>query len=233
MHRRQPVVGIAGATYDIARPWGALNSHGVPRSYVDHVLAAGGRPVILPPRSTDLLDVLDAVVLAGGGDLEPALYGRPGARAEGVDGERDRVEIDLVRRAHRAGVPVLGVCRGAQVLVVAYGGTLVPHLGDHGPHVLGEGRHPIRCDDGSVIAGLLGEQVGVNSLHHQAVEDGGPCWRSSARAEDGVIEAVEWDGDDGWPALGVQWHPELDHTGPALFGWLVRSCLARVPARCG
>jgi putative glutamine amidotransferase len=221
-----PVVGIAGTTYDVARPWGSLTTHGVPRNYVDQVLAAGGRPVILPPRSTDLLDVVDAVVLAGGGDLDPALYGRPGAPAEGVDVDRDRAEIDLVRQAHRAGVPLLGVCRGAQVMVVAYGGTLIPDLGDH---VLVEGQHPIRCDDGSVIAGLLGGRPRVNSLHHQAVDESGPSWRSTARADDGVIEAVEWDGGDAWQALGVQWHPELEHTGSALFGWLVRAAGERSP----
>jgi len=124
-----PVVGIAGASYDVARPWGDLATHGVPRSYVDHVLAAGGRPVILPPRSSDLLHALDAVVLAAGGDLEPHLYNRPDAPADGVDRDRDRVEIDLVRSAQRIGLPVLGVCRGAQILAVSYGGTLVPDLG--------------------------------------------------------------------------------------------------------
>ena len=125
----RPVIGIAGTSYDVARPWGNLATHGVPRTYVDHVLAAGGRPVILPPRSSDLLDVLDAVVLAGGGDLAPHLYGRPGAGANDVDSDRDRIEIDLVRRAQRMGLPALGVCRGAQIMAVAYGGTLVPDLG--------------------------------------------------------------------------------------------------------
>ena len=231
--RSGPVIGIAGASYDVARPWGDLATHGVPRSYVDHVLAAGGRPVILPPRSGDLLDVLDAVVLAGGGDLEPRLYGRPGAPADGVDSDRDRVEIDLARSAQRMGMPVLGVCRGAQILAVAYGGTLVPDLGEEKPHVIVGGFHPIETRTGSIVSSLLDGTALVNSLHHQAIDDPGPSWRVTARAGDGVIEAVEWGGDDGWPALGVQWHPELDHTGTAVFGWLIDTARAGTLSRSG
>jgi putative glutamine amidotransferase len=228
-----PVIGIAGASYDVARPWGDLGTHGVPRTYVDHVLAAGGRPVILPPRSTDLLDVLDAVVLAGGGDLDPRLYGRPGELADGADSDRDRVEIDLVRRAQRLGMPTLGVCRGAQIMAVAYGGTLVPDLGEKLPHVIVDGFHPIKTRDGSIVAAVLDGTAHVNSLHHQAIDDPSPSWRVTARAGDGVIEAVEWAGGDGWAALGVQWHPELDHTGTAVFGWLMDAARAGSLSRCG
>lgn len=166
-----PVVGIAGASYEVARPWGDLATHGVPRTYVDHILAAGGRPVILPPRSADLLDVLDALVLAGGGDLDPNLYGGPDTLADGVDTDRDRVEIDLVRRAQRRRTPVLGVCRGAQILAVAYGGTLVPDLGEEKPHVIVNGMHPMETCTGSVVSSILGGSALVNSLHHQAIDD--------------------------------------------------------------
>ncbi len=228
-----PVVGIAGASYDVVRPFGVLATHGVPRTYVNHVLAAGGRPVILPPRSSDLLDVLDAVVLAGGGDLDPGLYGRPDAMADGVDSERDRVEIDLARSAHRIGMPVLGVCRGAQILAVAYGGALVPDLGQDKPHVIVAGSHPIETSARSIVSSILGGRPLVNSLHHQAIDDPGPSWRVTARADDGVIEAVEWDGGDGWPALGVQWHPELDHTGSPVFGWLMDAARAGSLSGCG
>jgi putative glutamine amidotransferase len=230
--RSGPVIGIAGASFDVARPWGSLATHGVPRSYVDNVIRAGGRPVILPPRSSDLLDVLDAVVLAGGGDLDPRLYGRPGAVADGVDSDRDQVEISLVRNAQRMDLPVLGVCRGAQIMAVAYGGTLVPDLGEEKPHVIVNGFHPIETCTGSIVSSILDDSA-VNSLHHQAIDDPGPAWRVTARAGDGVIEAVEWDGGDGWPALGVQWHPELDHTGGALFGWLIETARAGTLSRSG
>jgi len=136
--------------------------------------------VILPPRPSDLLDVLDAVVLAGGADIDPGLYGRPGAPADGVDRDRDRVETDLVRSAHCRGMPVLGVCRGAQILAVTYAGTLVSDLGEDKPHVIVQGFHPIEAQSGSILSSILGETALVNSLHHQALDSPGPSWRVTA-----------------------------------------------------
>ena len=224
-----PVIGIAGASYTVVRPFGELGVHGIPRSYVEHVCVAGGRPVIIPPRhGNEILDVLDGLVLAGGGDLDPRLYGADGARVLDVDRDRDAAEITLARQAREAGLPVLGICRGAQLLTVADGGTLVPDLGPDRPHVLVPGSHRITTLAGSVCAGLLGRRPEVNSLHHQAIDRTGAGWHVTARADDGVVEAVEWSNVRDWAAVGVQWHPELDHTGAVLFRWLVGKARSRV-----
>jgi putative glutamine amidotransferase len=204
-------VGIAAGHYAEPRPWGSLRVVGVPPTYVASVAAAGGRPVVLPPESgLDLLDVVDAVVLAGGVDL-------------GDDDERDRAEVALVHASRAAGLPLLGICRGLQVIAVADGGSLA----DDVPHLLPETGHPVAVEPGSELSALVGAAPTVSSLHHQAPGVLGEGWRTTARAGDGVVEAAEWVAD-GWPALGVQWHPELDRTGPALFGWLVAAALARV-----
>ena len=116
---------------------------------------------------------------------------------------------------------MLGVCRGLQVQTVADGGSLIEDLGEHLPHIRPETGHPVTTTPGSLTAALLGNYPTVSSLHRQAADRLGDGWSATARAEDGVVEAAEWVGSD-WPALGVQWHPELDATGPALFGWLVK-----------
>jgi putative glutamine amidotransferase len=216
-----PLIGIAGASYAVTRPFGRLAVHGIPQSYVEHVTDAGGRAVLLPPGAGHLaLDVLDGLVLAGGGDLDPSLYGADTV-ARDVDRERDDAEVHLVRAARDAGVPTLGVCRGAQVFAVMDGGTLLAEV----PHVRPGVGHPISTAPGSVCGELLGARADVSSLHHQAIADTGPGWRVTSSADDGVIEAVEWEGST-WEAVGVQWHPEMDVTGPAFFGWLVSRAAA-------
>jgi putative glutamine amidotransferase len=211
----RPVVGIAGAGYVVPRFWGELEVRGVPTSYVDAVAVAGGRPVILPPgHALDALDLVDAVVLAGGDDV-------------GVDLERDQAEMALLQAARQREVPLLGVCRGLQLLSVADGGSLVNDLGADLPHVLPDVGHPVVTGPGSVLASLLGESPTVSSLHHQGVATLGPGWRATARAPDGLLEGAEWIGE--WDAMGVQWHPEKDATGPALFGWLVATAAHRRP----
>lgn len=236
--RRGPVIGIVGHRYVVPRPFGELPVTGATPLYVEGVLSAGGRPVILPPRAAlDLLDVVDALVLTGGGDVDPGRSGASGT-AYDVDVERDADEIALVRAAAGLRLPVLGVCRGLQILAVALGGRLdggLEHLRPHDGHV-------VRTAPGSLVRHLLGERVHTSALHRQGVADPGPCWRPTAWAEDGTVEAVEPVQAD-WPALGVQWHPELswheqmvDGTGPALFGWLVaraRLVPSGVPATCG
>ena len=215
-----PVIGVVGHGHIVPRFWGELPVVGASTRYVDSVVAAGGRPVVLPGGSAaGLLDLVDGVVLTGGGDVDPRTYGGDPAVARDVDPARDRAEIELVHLAMRARIPLLGVCRGMQVLVVALGGHLTGDLGMR--HVMPEAGHPVTTTPGSLVAALLGGQPMVTSLHHQAVADPGPHWVPTALAEDGVIEAVEPRPCD-WPVLGVQWHPELDDpTGPALFGWLV------------
>jgi putative glutamine amidotransferase len=220
--RQLPVVGIVGHGYVVPKFWGDLSVTGAPDKYVERVAAAGARPVLLPGRTAvGLLDVVDALVLTGGGDVDPARYGGAPDTGVDVDPARDDAEIALVHAAARAGVPLLGVCRGLQILVVAFGGTLTGDLGMS--HVLPEVGHPVSTRAGSLARRVLGERPHVNSLHHQAVAEPGPCWRPTAWADDGVVEAAEWTGPSAWPVLGVQWHPELDGAaGTVLFEWLAR-----------
>ena len=203
----RPVVGIAGEDLVVRKHFGDLPVVGAALALVAGVRAAGGTPVVLPT-GTDDLHALDALVLTGGVDL-------------GVDPQRDRHEVALLGHARSVGLPTLGVCRGLQLMAVATGGTLVAELGDS--HVLGLlGTHPIDIAPESIVEDLVPEGR-VGSLHHQAVATyDAESWRRTASAPDGVVEALEWADQTAWPALGVQWHPELDVTGPAVFGWLVR-----------
>lgn len=230
---RRPVIGIVGHGYDVPKPFGILAAHGAPQWFSIAVAAAGGRPVIVPPGAgTDLLDILDGLVLTGGGDVDPARYGGAPGSAFDVDPGRDEDEIDMVRAAAAARVPLLGVCRGLQVLVVALGGTLRGGL----DHVHPEDGHPVTTAPDSLIRTLVGERPTTSALHRQAVADPGPHWTPTAWTDDGVIEAIEPTTD--WPALGVQWHPELhwnpwprDATGPSVFGWLIRRATSRTENR--
>lgn len=206
------MIGIAGHRQLVPRPFGDLPVHGAAAAYAAAVAATGGRPVVLSPGTAiDLLDVVDAVVLTGGDDV-------------GADPARDADETALVRAAVAAGVPLLGACRGMQVMAVALGGT----LRDATAHLQPASGHVVTPRPASVAHGLLGAAATTTALHRQAVADPGPHWRATAWAMDGTVEAIE-PTDPAVPALGVQWHPELfwndgphDATGPAVFGWLVR-----------
>jgi len=217
------------------------------RAYVEAVTRAGGLPFILPtldPSDAELaLLSLDGLLLTGGGDVEPGCYGAaPAAEVYGVEPDRDAYEIALVKAAARTGVPVLGICRGVQLLNVALGGTLVQHLPEitEAPHYVrdrgGEAVHPVEIAPGSLLAAVTGlEVLGVNSLHHQAVDGLGAGLSVVAYAPDGVGEAIEGTGDGhvgGARLLGVQWHPELlpgSAAHEALFAWLVTESAAGQP----
>ncbi|MGW1345391.1 gamma-glutamyl-gamma-aminobutyrate hydrolase family protein [Kribbella sp. NPDC002412] len=219
-----PVIGIAGSRYVVPRFWGELPVVGAPTSYANAVLAAGGLPILLVDRcATASLDLVDALILTGGGDVDPTWYGGDPATARDVDRGRDEAEFALVRAAAEAAIPLLGVCRGMQVLSIAFGGTLTPDLGM--THVRLTTGHPVQTQPGSLLNHLLGPTAHVTSLHHQSIADPGSPWTITATANDGTPEAIEWRGPTRWQALGVQWHPELtDPTGPALFGWLTQTC---------
>jgi putative glutamine amidotransferase len=223
----RPIVGITSyvepAAYGV---WTEVSAALLPHTYVESVTAAGGRAVILPPDDTDadVLRRLDALVLAGGADLGPDLYGEEAGPLTDSRADRDRGEVALVRAAIGMDLPVLGVCRGMQLLAVAHGGRLHQHL----PDVLGHdkhrpapglyGSHGVTVAPGSLLASIVDDGE-VNTYHHQGVADPGRL-TPSGWADDGLIEAVED------PAkrfvLGVQWHPE-ESGDMRLFQALVRA----------
>lgn len=191
-------------------------SEALDRAYVTAVLRAGGLPLVLPvldpSEAPRVAACLDGLALSGGGDVDPALYGgEPVPELRGVHPRRDAYELALVRQALDLGLPVVGTCRGCQLLNVAMGGTLVPHLPDAGGHCArdrwAETVHTVSVLEGSTLRTVLGSDVvGVNSLHHQAVADVGTGLRAVAWADDGVIEGLE--GSSGGWVVGVQWHAE-------------------------
>lgn len=188
----------------------------VHRRFGELVARAGGLPLIAEPAADvgALLERAEAVVINGGGDVGPEAYGaQPHPETGWLDAERDRFELALTLGAIERGVPVLGVCRGLHVLNVALGGTLVQHLPDvtdlahdvREPY--DEPAHAVRVEEGSRLAGILGaREAEVNTVHHQAADELGSGLKVTARAPDGIVEAIE--STDGW-AVGVQWHPEL------------------------
>jgi putative glutamine amidotransferase len=213
--------------------------------YVDAVRRAGGVPLLLPPGERELallLETLDGLILTGGGDVDPALYGgRMHSTIHDVDAERDASELALARAADESRLPTLGICRGAQVLNVALGGTLVEHLPEevgetltHAPRP-GAGaddyeHHEVAVAPGSKLAATLdGDTCLTASWHHQAVRQVAPGLKVVAKAADGTIEAFE-KRDHPW-LVAVQWHPEATAAGdPAqqrLFDALVTAAGAR------
>jgi putative glutamine amidotransferase len=236
----RPVIGLTG--YATPATWGVWDTRALllPWSYVDAVAAAGGLPVVLPPQPgivDAVLDRLDGLILSGGPDVEPSWYGRlPGPDTQRPSPERDAAELALVVRALGADLPVLGICRGMQVLNVARGGSLHQHLPDvlgHTGHAVAPGvyrDHPVRVAEGSRLAGLLRrtEVDAVPSYHHQGIERLGAGLVPTAWAPDGAIEAVE----DPTRAfcVAVQWHPEVG-TDPALFAGIVEAARHRSGSR--
>jgi putative glutamine amidotransferase len=214
------------------RPAGARIVDSVDADYGRAVAAAGGRPVLLPPSFAGGDPTgLDGILLSGGGDVGPPTYGAPASpECGGIDPERDAFEIALALSAIEAGIPVLGICRGCQVLNVALGGTLHQHLPDITglDHLVPEPRHApahgVDVATGSELHWIVGTSaLEVNSIHHQAIDVVAPGLQVVGRAPDGVVEAVEMRGR---PVLAVQWHPESLGGSPpsrALFEWLVRA----------
>ncbi len=226
----RPVIGISA--YSERARWGVwdLPASLLPQNYVDQVAAAGGAPVLLPPVSGIEAAVasLDGLIISGGPDVEPASYGeQAGPRTTIVRPARDAAEAALFRAAIDAGVHVLGVCRGLQVMNVALGGTLIQHLPDvvghdgHSPTPGTMGEHKVTVGQvPSRLAEILGTgPIVVPTHHHQGIGRLADGLTATAWAEDGTIEAVEMDAPF---ALGVQWHPEAGDD-PALFDALIEA----------
>jgi putative glutamine amidotransferase len=219
-------------------------SFAVPAGYVDAVRQAGAVPIILPPgqpEPTRLVDALSALIIAGGGDIDPRAYGgRHHETVYAVCEERDLFEFALTRAAvAEPRLPVLCICRGMQVLNVICGGTLHVHLPDHYGERVSHRLHPrdtsvhsVRIDPDSHLARILDTtETQVRSWHHQAIDRLGDGLRPVAWAEDGVIEAVEHV-DHPW-CIGVQWHPEMQLDDPVqqrVFGALVAGALGAAGA---
>ncbi|GGX44003.1 gamma-glutamyl-gamma-aminobutyrate hydrolase family protein [Streptomyces fructofermentans] len=228
----RPVIGIA--SYLERARWNIWDTRAavVHESYVRGVTANGGRAVVLPPDETDadVLDRLDGLLLPGGADIGAHHYGDlPHPEADTEQPLRDAAELMLLRAALERDVPVLGVCRGLQLLAIVHGGSLHQHLPDvlgHGGHCPREGvfgEHDVEAAPGSVVAAVYGPRARVNSHHHQAVADPGGL-RVTARSADGVVEAAE-DPSKTF-AVGVQWHPEVSGDD-ALFARFVAACASR------
>jgi putative glutamine amidotransferase len=223
----RPVIGICTAV-ERAR-WGVWDQDAflLARSYVRAIQSAGGLVVMIPPDAElndepdEVLDLLDGLILAGGADIDPSAYAaEPHPETKGTVPERDDFEIALARRAMDRDIPLLGICRGMQLMNVARGGTLEQHLPDsHGHHdhrrALGsfdDADHDVRLADGSLAHRAAGETVhATKSHHHQGIGDVGEGFEVTGWAVmDELPEALE---DPALRfALGVQWHPEADET---------------------
>jgi putative glutamine amidotransferase len=215
----KPLIGVTTSELR-ASTAGTLRRHGDPphpemalgMTYLKAIEAAGGMPVVLPPigDAEALLDRLDGICLSGGPDLDPDAYGAPDRHLElgPTEPDLDAFELALARAADARGTPLLGICRGAQALNVARGGTLHQHVPGHRQTEPATATtHTVHVDDGSTLAALVGVRpLRVNSFHHQAIDAIGADLRAVARAADGTIEAVESTGPRF--VVGVQWHAE-------------------------
>ena len=238
----RPVIGICSAVERAS--WGVWQvlANVSPRSYSEAVQRAGGMALILPPDDASaeapdqVLDLLDGLILAGGSDIDPASYGaRPHEQTGITWPERDRFELGLAHRAIERDLPLLGICRGMQLLNVACGGTLLQHL----PDATGDERHravqgafsehPVRLEPGSLAARSVGaENTQVQSHHHQALSElGAGLVVSGWSLPDELGEAIEL--PQRRHVLGVLWHPEEDERSRVV-GTLVEEARAKVAA---
>ena len=225
----QPVIGITGNYEDNI----CKLSHG----YFQSVVAAGGVPMIIPPVEdantlVNTLDRIDALILSGGGDINPLFGGdEPSPRLRGINQKRDLPELMITRLAYNRQIPILGICRGIQALAVALGGKVAQDISiqanvKHSQDAdRAEQTHSIKIAEDSILHSLYGEEkIYVNSFHHQAVKDTGDKFRVVAKSSDGIIEAME--SSEYKSIIGVQWHPECLEDGMPLFRWLVEEAKA-------
>jgi len=224
----QPIIGITSSRI----PQRYVRSQvGVTEAYVQAVARARGLPVIIPlglPESylLQLLSHLDGLLFSGGGDMHPRSYGsQPHSKVNGIDEDRDRTEIYLLQQARAMDLPILGICRGLQVINVAMGGTLYEDIQEQRPAAIqhqffglrprDHRAHPVEVIPGSLLHELLGQSAPeVNSLHHQGIRELAAGLTASAYAPDGLVEAFEVPGSRF--TLAVQWHPEWLPEDPAM-----------------
>jgi putative glutamine amidotransferase len=229
---RAPVIGLTAFRRSLPTYLGdQTDLYTLDPGYTDGITRAGGLPLILPHNEDPeaVLDLVDGLVLTGGGDLHPEHYGaETHVELEDTNAGADVWELALARCARDRSLPVLGICRGMQTLAVANGGTMVqdllPEHGhpliEHTPEALMGSRHAVEVAEASQIASVMGQRTfEVNSIHHQAVVDPGSLVATARVGQ--VVEALESDG--AWEAIGVQWHPEKMHEPEqqALFRFVV------------
>jgi putative glutamine amidotransferase len=233
-----PLRALIGlSTYREQAQWGVWDQPAdlLPTQYADSVARAGGVPVLLPPQepalAADAVRRLDGLVITGGADVDPSRYGaEPGPRTTGWREDRDAWELALLEAADAVDLPVLGICRGMQVMAVQRGGVLVQHVPDlvgddsHSPGGDAFGDIEVATEPDSRLRQLVGDRVFVGCHHHQAVHSH-PGFVPSAVADDGTLEAMEAPGDRF--ALAVQWHPET-RSDAGLFTGLVAAATARL-----
>lgn len=211
----KPIIGIGT---DILRVEGERERAFAYLTYVESLRRAGAIPVLIPPQPeniADLVETLDGILLAGGDDCDPSLYGEDvHTNAAVMDPRRQSNEVELARIARERGLPTLGICLGVQVMNVAAGGSLVQDIDSqleteiqHASVPEDRARHDVMVAEGTKLADILPElELNVNSTHHQAIQRIGDGLRVTAHAPDGIVEGVE---DPRLPFyLGVQWHPE-------------------------
>ena len=233
----RPIIGICAAIE--SAQWAAWEVvvNLSPRTYSLAVQRAGGIALVLPPDDVvaespdELLDKIDGLILAGGSDIDPGSYGaQPHPETRGTWPERDRFEIGMGTRALERDMPVLGICRGMQMMNVIQGGTLNQHLGlelhRHTPGAFTD--HGVRLEAGSLAERVVGgEHTDVKSAHHQGLDDFGEGVVATGHADDGIVEAIELP-DRGF-AVGVLWHPEEDERSRVI-GSLVDEARDRMKA---
>lgn len=239
--KKKPIIGISGSMIiDEGGMFPGYKRSYVNNDYVRSVIEAGGIPFIIPMNNDEevienQLDLVDGLILSGGHDVNPLLFNEePHQKLGGIYPERDDFDFKVVKKAMNKNMPIIGICRGHQVINVANGGSLYQDLslieGCYIKHNQGslpsQATHTVTVEKDSVLGGILGEKTYSNSFHHLAVKDVADGFRIVALAEDGVVEAIER--EEKPLVMGIQWHPEMmsgvDKGMMDIFKYFINEC---------